>query len=651
LEIRREFEMSNNISDLASYFAYISSNSDVNQYVSGSAGGALVDALSSSDLSSLTATLGAWNINLSDLLVNSPLTLTYDITNYLTDPSYLVVGQSSFSGSGRLTSYNFASDPNTVSVSDIYAFYQEYASQIGSLAWNNTGTTNRDFPTSSNSDSSIWSDPANQQILNYWHDIQVALGQLPGKMPSSFQEFLQGMQSLQVAPAASVPPGNFDPSQAPSGMISAVSLTPEAAPVSSGDTSSVLSDLLNGFIANYQSLYPQASSSTITPETFATQFEDYIQNNLAQDVQSASIQIVINDPGSATPIPLQQTTGASLFPNSSAITNSLNFPSDFVTQFVAGLQNEYVSALNAATAGLGITLPDAATLTTDFNNAFNYFIQQVTSSNSNLSTKGADFFSMWSDYVGPSTLLGTASGSGASILNTYERMYNAFYPNQQPSNFSAQLNNFIQNALSSNSGVFNPNLLLDQWFQALKTGFAPTTDQTSLAAGNFSNTRIINQVYQNLIDVINELQNLTLAQANRLNFYSDYAQAYTDAINAIPFLVPGDGTPIDLAADDPNTLATGTGSQDIQTTTTAAEQAAALRQQANAAANQWVQNLQNYRSQVTANAQAQQTTVQQTNSAVNQQTNFATNILQMLNQLTQMIFSNIQSNIHSSGPS
>jgi len=135
-----------------------------------------------------------------------------------------------------------------------------------------------------------------------------------------------------------------------------------------------------------------------------------------------------------------------------------------------------------------------------------------------------------------------------------------------------------------------------------------------------------------------------------LNFYSDYSEAYTNEIYNVPFLLPNDGTPIDLAADPASTIATGTGSQDVATGPSPAVQASTFRQQADTAANQWVQNLQNFRSEVTSQAQNQQSVVQSSNSAVNQETNFATFILQMISQLLQSIFNSQSASSGSSAP-
>ena len=214
-------------------------------------------------------------------------------------------------------------------------------------------------------------------------------------------------------------------------------------------------------------------------------------------------------------------------------------------------------------------------------------------------------------------------------------MYNVFYPDQ-PQLFASRLSSFIQDALNAPAGVFNPSLLMDQWFSKLQTGFDNLT--TTLDAANFSNVKIIGQVFQNLVDVINDLQNLTLAQANRLNFYSQYSQAYTNEIYNVPFLCQE----MERLLTSPLTQLQASLQELVLKTF---RQGQVLQYKLQPFGNRQIQllinrsqNLQNYRTTVTSNAKNQQTSVQTSNAGVNQQTNFATTLLQMLNQLLQSIF-------------
>ncbi len=640
--------MTNNVDDLASYLKYQSllfTSDAVNETAPGSAGGLFTDTAISALASSSAANVqvdgqSSWSVNPLDLLANPPLSFTYNATNNLTNSNYVglipLTSAAGNAGLGFVTSFDFATDPNTVSLSDLSSFYQTNGFLASSAQWQDVSGTYLPLPANSSSlttASSFWTATTeNKKILQYWLDIQSANGVYNKTAPpATFQQFVQAMQNVQLTSPASIPPGSLQQAGQFTNTTAGVTLSP-AAPPTASTSSQIFNGLLGSFIANYQTYFPTPTGGTVTPQQFATQFESFVQNDLQSVLANTSINVNISDGSAGGPVVLKQITASSIA--GSNIGSSITFPAGFASQFSTDLFNEYSSALQTSTDWQGVT-PPTLDLQSNYNKSFNYFLQQLTT-NSTLSAQGQNFFTMWSEFVGPSTFLQTASnGSATNELSTYLQMYNVFYPDQ-PQLFASRLSSFIQDALNAPAGVFNPSLLIDQWFSKLQTGFANLT--TTLDAANFSNVQIIGQVFQSLVDVINDLQNLTLAQANRLNFYSQYSQAYTNEIYNVPFLLPGDGTPISLAADPASSIATGTGSQNVQTGPSASVQASTFRQQADTAANQWIQNLQNYRTTVTANAQTQQTSVQTSNAGVNQQTNFATTLLQMLNQLLQSVF-------------
>ena len=642
--------MTHNVDDLASYLEYQSllfSSNAVNETAPGSAGSLFSNTAASALAGSTAANVNvdgqsAWSVNPLTLAAYPPPTFTYSLTNNLTDSgSDTLIPLTSLSPTlpsnfaGFAIPYNFSNNPNLVSLSDLYNFYNINGDLASSDQWTSFTQPGASFPSTTaglNSVSNFWqSTPLNQKILNFWVDIQTANGIFTKTAPPpTFEQFFQALQSIQTVPASEIHDMAHAVKESLFTTVSAFPITPNA--ISQPTSNQIFSGLLGSFIANYQTYFPNTTSATISPEVFATQFETFIKNDLEKVLQNTTINIELPG-GTATtgPIILRKITASSLAPS---LGGTITFPADFTTNFATDLYNEYTSALQTAMDWQGVT-PTNLNVQENFNKSFNFFLQQVTS-NSNLSSTGQNFFSMWSEFVGPSSFLQSASNSSApNEISTYQEMYNVFYPDE-PQLFASRLSSFVQDALNAPAGVFNPSLLIDQWFTKLQQGFADLT--TTLDQAGFSNVKIIGQVYNNIVGVINDLQSLTLAQANRLNFYSNYSMAYTNEIYNVPFLLPNDGTPIDLASDPASTIATGVGSQNVTTAPSAAVQAATFRQEADTAANQWVQNLQNFRSQVTSQAQNQQTIVQTSNSAVNQQTNFATFILQMLNQLLKSIF-------------
>lgn len=66
-------------------------------------------------------------------------------------------------------------------------------------------------------------------------------------------------------------------------------------------------------------------------------------------------------------------------------------------------------------------------------------------------------------------------------------------------------------------------------------------DQTSIAAGHYGKPYILNRVFNLLILMIDVLQRSAAAQANRLNFLTEWQKAYTDELNSIHSFTGGNG--------------------------------------------------------------------------------------------------------------
>lgn len=66
-------------------------------------------------------------------------------------------------------------------------------------------------------------------------------------------------------------------------------------------------------------------------------------------------------------------------------------------------------------------------------------------------------------------------------------------------------------------------------------------DETSRAPGNYGKPYILNRVFDLLVLMIDVLQRTAAAQANRLNFLTQWQKAYTDELNQIHSFTGGNG--------------------------------------------------------------------------------------------------------------
>jgi hypothetical protein len=79
-------------------------------------------------------------------------------------------------------------------------------------------------------------------------------------------------------------------------------------------------------------------------------------------------------------------------------------------------------------------------------------------------------------------------------------------------------------------------------------------DESHLRSGNFGKPYILNRVFDLLVLMIDVLQRTAAAQANRLNFLTQWQKAYTDELNQIHAFVAGNGDQMGSSANwDPAT--------------------------------------------------------------------------------------------------
>jgi hypothetical protein len=138
------------------------------------------------------------------------------------------------------------------------------------------------------------------------------------------------------------------------------------------------------------------------------------------------------------------------------------------------------------------------------------------------------------------------------------------------------------------------------------------TDTTSLAAGDYGQTIILNQIFKQITTMLNTLQESAAAQANRLTFLTQWQQSYTDSLNQIHTFVAGDGDFAQGSASEQNNL-----------------------NQLNTGYTQSMQNNQNIISNA---AKSLQSTINNSNDAVSTQSTLGTSIIQEMSTLLSSIY-------------
>jgi len=178
-------------------------------------------------------------------------------------------------------------------------------------------------------------------------------------------------------------------------------------------------------------------------------------------------------------------------------------------------------------------------------------------------------------------------------------------------------------------------------------------DATEDNPGHYGKPLVLNNVFDLLVQMIEVLQRTAAAQANRLNFLSDWQKAYTDEMNQIHSFAAANGDAADTSAGEFNDatprLAAGlsatqpssvrAGSWDYKDGLSGtSSQAGAIRQDLNATNTTYTQEMQGNNNVISNDAKALQTNVNQTNDAVQSQTDMATSILQQLSTILTSIY-------------
>ncbi len=146
-----------------------------------------------------------------------------------------------------------------------------------------------------------------------------------------------------------------------------------------------------------------------------------------------------------------------------------------------------------------------------------------------------------------------------------------------------------------------------------------SADQTSLASIGSDKTLILNNIYALLSIFVETLQQTASDQADRLQIYTQWQNAYTKQISTIPTFTAGDGS-------WPGTR-TYTQQQGLQ-----------FRADCNTLSNSYIEQNTAQNDVISSEAQTQQSALNASTDAVTQQSQFASSIIDTLSNLLYAIF-------------
>ena len=168
---------------------------------------------------------------------------------------------------------------------------------------------------------------------------------------------------------------------------------------------------------------------------------------------------------------------------------------------------------------------------------------------------------------------------------------------------------------------YTPSGNLFQWFSILQQKATGTPAAQSTADGGFDQVQILFDIYALLLKMLNSLQIMTAAQAERQLFYTAYESAYTTAEAGIPYI---DG-------------ATGGGEGTLGGYETG--NANVYRRSDTAQMNsQFTSSVQAFRSEIESFAQQQNSAISQGQEGVSQEVNLAQSFIQESNTILQSMW-------------
>jgi hypothetical protein len=234
------------------------------------------------------------------------------------------------------------------------------------------------------------------------------------------------------------------------------------------------------------------------------------------------------------------------------------------------------------------------------------------------------FFSQWVTNLAVTADIKASTNSGGIDAASYEQVYLAFgFPASEfATRLKAFYDEFVKSAPTSTDpnniqGFFNPSQLFNQWFEKVRDDYLASKTASGVSLPSADRLDVIDRILRLLVSMIDVLQRISAAQAQRLTFLTNWQQAYTTMLVDIPVFSKGsEPTGIGVDSDAAQTVR-----QDTATVTQTHQE-----------------NIKALRTSVQDEAKQMQTTINQSQDAANQQTNMATSILQQLSTILSQIF-------------
>lgn len=267
--------------------------------------------------------------------------------------------------------------------------------------------------------------------------------------------------------------------------------------------------------------------------------------------------------------------------------------------------------------GNAITTPAQLNLLM-MSNTFTYFMQHYSLPSTLLFNSPARQFIMdWQRFL---VSRGTIEDSGTSQLAgfpDYREIYDAFNPTGNAAEYQQKLVEYYRETVNQ-YGYFLPSHFLAGWVKKVQeTALVSVGALSSISGTGSSKTLILLRLFVLLVEMIEQLQRVTAAQANRLKFYASYQKAYTQLLAKIPVInVKNIAQRVDADGQTETQIA-----QAVQQFT-----------------SQWTEIQRGYRSVVGDESKEHQTAVNQSNEIVNQQAQLGTSILQQMSTILTTIF-------------
>jgi len=301
-----------------------------------------------------------------------------------------------------------------------------------------------------------------------------------------------------------------------------------------------------------------------------------------------------------------------------------------------GFLNEYRNIIGYPGDWSAVTGASAADIAAQFQDAFTHFIARYPyktnppNPQSEVGTVGnaLDFFTQWHTYLtGTAVLNDTGTPVTVADISSYRQIYEAFFPG---GDFDARLEKFYQDVLKFTSttgdgsnGYFIPSQQFYNWFEQVQQEYSRSLSGasgpliTSVSTSSTKKVLILDRLFRLLVSMIESLQGVAAAQADRLSFLSQWQKSYTDVMNQVPTFIRANGMP---------SIDRGGGSDP------------GARDDLNRLNSTFTEQLRSNRSIVGDDAKALQSNVNQSNDAVTQQSDLTTALIQQMSTILGAIF-------------